>query len=105
MHVSSLVVKVLPGDMDAALVALAGSGLCEVFLHDREKGAIVVTIEGKDVGEEMDKMKAIEKLPHVLAAALVYAYSDPVSGLAPGKSTGQDNAVPEALKERDECSN
>ncbi len=76
MNVSSLVVKVSPENIELVLKELKGSGLCEVHAHDRDKGAIVVTIEGKDVGEEMDKMRAIEKLPHVLGAALVYAASD-----------------------------
>lgn len=73
MHISSLVVKVLPADMDRALAALRGSGLCDVHAQDREQGAIVVTIEGNDIGEEMDKMKEIERLPYVLGAALAYA--------------------------------
>jgi nitrate reductase NapD len=76
MNVSSLLVKVAPANMDAALATLSGSGLCEVHFHDREKGSVVVTIEGRDTGEEMEKLRAIEKLPHVLGAALVYAYSE-----------------------------
>lgn len=76
MNVSSFVVKVPPAEMDLALAVLRGSGLCEVHFQDREKGTVIVTVEGKDTGEEMDKMKAIEKLPHVLGAALVYAYSE-----------------------------
>jgi nitrate reductase NapD len=88
MNVSSLVVKVLPADMELALAALAGSGLCEVHAHDREKGSIVVTIEGRNVGEEMDKMKAIEKLPHVLGAALVYAASEDAPAAAGGPVPG-----------------
>ncbi len=73
MNVSSLVVKVSPENIELVLAELKESGLCDVHVHDREKGAIIVTIEGKDVGEEMEKMRAIEKLPHVLGAALVYA--------------------------------
>ena len=76
MNISSLVVKILPMNMGPALEALKRSGLCDVHFHDHQKGTVVVTIEGKDTGEEMDKMNAIEKLPHVLAAALVYAYSE-----------------------------
>jgi nitrate reductase NapD len=76
VNISSLVVKVLPMNMEPALEALKRSGLCDVHFHDLQKGTVVVTIEGKDTGEEMDKMKAIEKLPHILGAALVYAYSE-----------------------------
>lgn len=75
MNISSLVVSVLPENIDRVIDTLAGSGLCDVHFHDRKKGTIVVTIEGKDTGDEMDKMSRIERLPHVLGAALVYAYS------------------------------
>ena len=99
MNVSSLVVKVLPGKMEAALAALAGSELCDVHFHDRQKGTIVVTIEGRDTGEEMERMKAIEKLPHVLGAALVYAYSEAELDAAVKKIADRPaSPVPEELK-------
>lgn len=97
MNVSSLVVKVLPENMEPALAVLKGSGLCDVHANDPEKGAIIVTIEGKDVGEEMEKMRAIEKLPHILGAALVYAASEGESDVTSTKS--KDPRVPEGLKE------
>ncbi|MHB8845362.1 MAG: chaperone NapD [Nitrospirota bacterium] len=100
VNISSLVVKVLPVNMESALEALERSGLCDVHFHDRGKGTVVVTIEGKDTGEEMDKMKAIEKLPHVLGAALVYAYSEAeldAAARAIAERTG--SPVPEGLKD------
>lgn len=100
MNISSLVVKVSPGSMDSVLAALSGSDLCDVHFHDQQKGTIVVTIEGQDVGEEMDKMKTIEKLPHVLGAALVYAYSEAeldAALRAIAERTG--SPVPEGLKD------
>jgi nitrate reductase NapD len=99
MNVSSLVVKVLPGKMETALAALSGSGLCDVHFHDRQKGTIVVTIEGRDTGEEMDRMKAIEKLPHVLGAALVYSYSEEeLDRAAELLARGPGGPVPDELK-------
>src|SRR5512145_412664 len=99
MNISSLVVKVLPERMDQVLAVLAGSGLCDVHFHDGQKGAVVVTIEGKDAGEEMDKMKRIEQLPHVLGAALVYAYSEAeLDAAVEGIVGGQGGTVPEELK-------
>lgn len=99
MNVSSLVVKAAPENLDAALSSLRGSGLCEVFFQDREKGTIIVTIEGKDVGEEMDKMKAIERLPHVLSAAMVYAYSEKELEKARQHLAEAGTAIPDALKD------
>jgi periplasmic nitrate reductase NapD len=99
MNISSLVVKVLPVNIDPALETLRRSALCDVHFHDRQKGTVVVTIEGKDTGEEMDKMKEIEKLPHVLGAALVYAYSEAELNNAVKKiAEKRGNPVPEELK-------
>jgi len=99
MNISSLVVKVPPAEMEPALRTLAESGLCDVHFHDRQKATVVVTIEGKDTGEEMDKMKAIEKLPHVLGAALVYAYSEAELDAAVKKIADRPaSPVPEELK-------
>ena len=100
MNISSLVVKVLPVNMAPALEALKGSGLCDIHFHDQQKGTVVVTIEGRDTGEEMDKMRAIEKLPHVLGAALVYAYSEAELAAAAKKiAERQGSPVPEDLKD------
>jgi nitrate reductase NapD len=83
------------------LKMLSQSGLCEVHFHDALKGTIVVTIEGKDTGEEMDKMKAIEKLPHVLGAALVYAYGEEELDEAMRKIVSRsDDAVPNMLNKQ-----
>ena len=97
MNVSSLVVRVSPENIELALAELKGAGLCDVHAHDREKAAIVVTIEGKDVGEEMDKMREIEKLPHVMGAALVYAAGEAELDADIAKIKGR--RVPEVLKE------
>ncbi|HWR72672.1 MAG TPA: chaperone NapD [Nitrospirota bacterium] len=99
-NISSLVVKVSPADMEPALTVLTGSGLCDVHFHDSQKGMVVVTVEGNNVGEEMDKMKAIEKLPHVLGTALVYAYSEAELDAMDGKIMEKPGSpVPEDLKD------
>jgi nitrate reductase NapD len=99
MNLSSLVVKVKPEEMEQALAELTGSCLCEVHFHDRDKGTVIVTIEGQDTGEEMERMKAIEKLPHVLGAALVYSYSEKELDEAMRKLADHPaSAVPDELK-------
>ena len=100
MNISSLVIRIAPENMDEALASLSGSGLCDIFFHERDKGMIVVTIEGRDVGEEMDKMKAIEKMPHVLSAALVYAYGEAELSEAIQNLEASGTAVPDALREQ-----
>jgi nitrate reductase NapD len=75
MNVSSLVIKTAPEHVEEVIDMLRTSGLCEVFFHD-PSGKIVVTIEGRDVSEEMRKLKDIQAIAHVAAADLVYSYSE-----------------------------
>ena len=97
MNVSSHVIKVAPKDLETAIGSLRQSGLCDVFFHDAQ-GTIVVTIEGKDVGEEMDKMRAIQKMPFVISAALAYCYNETGPDETAAKTSEEDNAVPGALR-------
>ena len=75
MNVSSIVVRTKPAAVKSVIAALEKSGLCEVFFSDQQ-GRIVVTVEGETVDGEMEKLLAIQKLPDVLGADLVYAFSD-----------------------------
>ena len=97
MNVSSHVIRVAPENLEQAVDSLTQSGLCDVFFHDPQ-GTIVVTIEGKDVGEEMDKMRAIQRLPFVLSAALAYCYSETGPEEKAVKTPPEDSAVPDALR-------
>ncbi len=75
MNVSSIVVRAKPAAVKSVMAALKKSGLCDVFFSD-EQGRIVITVEGESVDGEIEKLKAIQNLPDVLAADLVYAFSD-----------------------------
>ncbi|MCH8024662.1 MAG: chaperone NapD [Candidatus Marinimicrobia bacterium] len=75
MNVSSIVVRTKPAAVKSVIAALEKSGLCEVFFSDKQ-GRIVVTVEGETVDGEAEKLLAIQKLPDVLGADLVYAFSD-----------------------------
>jgi periplasmic nitrate reductase NapD len=97
MNVSSHVIKVAPENLDTAVDSLKQSGLCDVFFHDPQ-GTIVVTVEGRDIGEEMDKMKEIQKLPFVLSVALAYCYNETGQNEAALETPREDGAVPDALR-------
>ena len=75
MNVSSIVVRTKPATMQAVIAALEKCGLCVVYFTD-DKGRIVVTLEADDIDGEIEKLKAIQNLPDVLGADLVYAFSD-----------------------------
>ena len=98
VNVSSLVVKTAPGQVGEVLDVLRASGLCDVYFYDKS-GRIIITIEGKDVGEEMRKVKAIQDLPHVLSADLVYSYCEEELAEARRNFAGRADPVPKRLRE------
>jgi len=98
MNISSIVVKAVPEQMQPLLAELRAAGICDVHFHDAQ-GRIVVTIEGESVDEEMHKLKLIQGIPHVLSAALAYAYSEQEIAHARDRIEMLTDAVPESLKE------
>jgi nitrate reductase NapD len=75
MNISSVVVQTVPKFLDEVVDSLKNSDACDYHLHD-EKGRIIITLEGKDVSEELKKMKVIEMIPHVVSAEMQMAYSE-----------------------------
>jgi len=75
MNISSIVVQTLPKYVDEVVQSLKDSGVCDYHLHD-EKGRIIVTIEGEGVKEELEKLKVIELIPHVITADMQMSYSE-----------------------------
>jgi len=98
MSISGIVVRTAPEHLSDVLDRLRSSGLCEVFFHD-EAGKIIVTVEGKDTGEEVEKMKSIMNIPHVLCANLAYSYCEEESGDVADRPKRVADAVPDVLKE------
>lgn len=76
MNVSSIVVQALQSNIDALVEAFKNSEICEYHLHDKAKGKIIITIEGKDVGEEIEKLVKIQEMPLVMAADMMMTYQE-----------------------------
>jgi len=76
MNVSSIVVQALQTNIDELVEQLKNSELCEYHLHDKDKGKIIITIEGKDVGEEIEKLVKIQEMPLVMAADMMMTYQE-----------------------------
>jgi nitrate reductase NapD len=74
MNISSIVIRVLPEFCETLVGVLKSSKVCDYFVHDDTK--IIVTIEGVDISEEIGKLKMIQKMEHVLAADMMYSYSE-----------------------------
>jgi len=76
MNISSIIVKTLPKNYDAVWLNLQESNLCEVHFGDKNKGIIIVTIEGESVEEEIDKLIQIENMPFIISAQMHMSYCE-----------------------------
>jgi nitrate reductase NapD len=75
MNISSIVVQTVPKYLDEVVQSIKECEVCDYHLHD-EKGRVIVTIEGNGVKEELEKLRVIEAIPHVVAADMQMAYSE-----------------------------
>lgn len=75
MNVSSIVVKTIPKYLDEVVKALKECEVCDYHMHD-EQGRIIITIEGANVSEELEKLRVVELIPHVASADMQMAYSE-----------------------------
>ena len=100
MNVSSIVVQVLPKDYDKLTQLLKDSELCDYHFGDKEKGKIIITIEGKDVSEEIEKLVKIQQMPRVIAADMMQTYQEDMLDEEINKLNESD-LVPELLQRDD----
>jgi len=75
MNISSIVVQTVPKYLEEVVESLKACDVCDYHMHD-EKGRIIITIEGEGVKEELEKLRVIEGIPHVVAADMQMAYSE-----------------------------
>ncbi|MGE4419645.1 MAG: chaperone NapD [Sulfurimonas sp.] len=75
MNISSIVVQTVPKYLNEVVQSLKDCEACDYHFHD-EKGRIIVTIEGEGVAQELEKLRVIEEIPHVVAADMQMAYSE-----------------------------
>jgi len=75
MNISSIIVQTLPKNLENVIDNLKKSDICEYHMHD-QMGRIIVTIEGKNVDEELKKLKVIEAIPNIISADMHMSYSE-----------------------------
>ena len=97
MNVSSIVVQTLPKFLDEVVQSLKDCEVCDYHLHD-EKGRVIITIEGNGVTEELEKLRVVEAIPHVIAADMQMAYSEDELD-EHMEVIGNANVVPKMLNE------
>ena len=76
MNISSIIVKTLPQNYDAVWLNLQESEICEIHFGDKEKGIIIITIEGECVEEEIQKLQTIEEMPFIISADMHMSYCE-----------------------------
>ena len=75
MNISSIVVQTLPEHLDKVVQDLKDCEVCDYHMHD-EKGRVIITMEGEGVSEELEKLRVVEAIPHIIAADMQMAYSE-----------------------------
>jgi len=76
MNISSIVVQCRSEFYDEVQKWCQESDICEFHFGDKDKGKIIVTIEGEDVSEEIKKLVKIQEHPHVIAADMMMTYQE-----------------------------
>lgn len=76
MNISSIVVQCKSENYDNVKEWCQKSGVCEFHFGDKEKGKIIVTIEGENVNEEIEKLLKIQQAPYVIAADMMMTYQE-----------------------------
>jgi len=75
MNISSIVVKTLPKHLEEVVEELKNCKVCDYHMHD-EEGRIIITIEGSNVNEELEKLRVIEAIKYVASADMQMSYSE-----------------------------
>jgi len=76
MNISSIIVKTKPQNYDAVFLNLQECDFCDVHFGDKEKGIIIITIEGETVEEEIEKLTKIEQMPFIISADMHMSYCE-----------------------------
>ncbi len=76
MNISSIVVQCKSEHFDAVKKWCEESTICDYHFGDKEKGKIIITIEGESVEEEIEKLRQIQLAPHVIAADMMMTYQE-----------------------------
>ncbi len=100
MNISSIVVQALPEYIDELVEFFKTAEYVDYHLHDKEKGKIIVTVEGEGVEDEIKKLVKIQQLSHVIAADMMMTYQEDELD-AEVKRLEAEDPVPAVLNEED----
>jgi len=95
MNVSSIVVQVKPQNYDEVKELLEASGMCDYHFGEKEKGKMIVTVDGAGVDEEMEKLVHIQTTKGVITADMMQTYQEELDDAI--KELEKAELVPEVL--------
>lgn len=105
MNLSGVLVVAKPEWVEQVVASLQALPSVEVHQTDAESGRIVVVQEAADIHAELEALKRIKALPHVIMAEMVYHYiaeDDKVYEALPPElqaDAGETCAVPTYLQD------
>jgi nitrate reductase NapD len=99
VSISGIVVVVPPNRIDECASALRALPGVDMHHRDTRSGKLVVTLETDSVEAEVEGLKRIKTLPHVILAEMVYHYCGEDSRASAGSAEGETTrtGVPSAL--------
>lgn len=95
MNISSIVVQVKAENYDEVKEILEASGKCDYHFGEKEKGKMIVTVEGKGVEEEIEKLVFIQQTKGVIAADMMQTYQEELEAAI--KELEEADLVPDML--------
>lgn len=102
MNLSGILVMTQPQWLEAVAEGLAALEGVEVHQKDPENGRIIVVQEAADINAEVEGLKRIKAVPHVMMAEMVYHYfaddDRKYDGLPPELAEDASDGVPDYLK-------
>jgi len=98
MNISSIVIQTSPEFTQGVVDILKEADFCDYHFQD-EKGRIIVTIEGKGVEEEIQKLTRIQFMDHIVAADMSFAYSEDELNIERDKLEAAGGALPAWLND------
>ncbi|MBD3831469.1 MAG: chaperone NapD [Arcobacter sp.] len=98
MNISSIVIQAKSEYIDGIVEQIQECNFCEYFLHDKQKGKIIVAIEGESTEDEIRKVKQIEQIPNVISATMMMSYSEEELDKEREK-LGMEDDVPQMLND------
>ncbi len=99
MNISSIVVQALPKHIEELVEYFQNADYVDYHFSDKDKGKIIVTIEGDGVEEEIKKLVKIQQLPNVITADMMMTYQEELDEAI--KELNETDPVPEILTKED----